>query len=82
VLVLPAASVTWAVSRLLPLPSVTPALQVPPLMVPTPIWVAPSKMAIVVPASAPAIVPVRVRLGWLSDHPGCRSPPRVRWCRA
>ena len=39
-------------------------------MVATPTWVAPSKTAIVVPASAPAIVPVTVRLGWLVAPPG------------
>ena len=48
----------------------TLALQLPPLMVATPTWVAPSKTAIVVPASAPAIVPVTVRLGWLVGPPG------------
>ena len=67
---MPAASLTCAVSTLLPLLSVTLALQVLPLMVATPTWVTPSKTAIVVPASAPAIVPVTVRLGWLVAPPG------------
>ena len=69
--VLPAASVTCAVSELLPLPvSVTGMLQLPlaaPRRVPS--AVAPSKSVTVAPASATSTVPVMVCAAWLVARP-------------
>src|SRR5260370_10916 len=71
VAVLPARSVTWAVSALLPLLSVTLLVQLPlPWTMALPIGVAPSRMVTVAPASATSTVPVMVWLAWLVGPPG------------
>ena len=69
---LPAASVTRAVSELLPLDSVTPvAVQVPlACTIAVPTAVVPSRMVTVAPASATSTVPLMVWLAWLVAPPG------------
>src|SRR5260370_31226610 len=70
VAVLPARSVTWAVSALLPLLSVTLLLQLPLLWTTAlPIALAPSRMVTVAPASATSTAPVMVWLAWLVGPP-------------
>ena len=67
---LPARSVTWAVSALLPLLSVTLLVQLPLLCtMAVPTAVVPSKIVTVVPASATSTVPVMVWLAWLVGPP-------------
>ena len=61
---------TWAVSELLPLPSVTLLLQLPsPCTTALPTGAAPSKMVTVAPASATSTVPVTVSAAWLVGPP-------------
>src|SRR5205823_1308919 len=65
-----ARSLTWAVSELLPLLSVTLVLQLPlPWTMALPTWVAPSRMLTVAPASATSTVPEMVWLAWLTGPP-------------
>ena len=67
---LPARSVTWAVSALLPLLSVTLLVQLPLLCtMAVPTAVVPSKIVTVVPASATSTVPVMVWFAWLVGPP-------------
>ena len=69
--VLPARSVTWAVSELVPPPSVTLLLQLPlAWTMAVPIDVVPSRIVTVAPASAMSTVPVMVWLVWLVRPPG------------
>ena len=67
---LPAASLTCAISGLLPLISVTGTLKLPlGCTTPLPIVVVPSRMVTLAPASAASTVPVMIWFAWLVGPP-------------